>query len=273
MPKFTSQIKLYRKLRYRKGYGVHSPFIYNLITKVIEEKTPYYIFDEIEKFRNYLLTFKNGVGTVTTEAQHKNYGALLFRLVNFFKCRTVLQIKGSTGIMSLYLALASRSNCNCYILEENSYLLDAVKKVTEEEQIKNIHFMEGHYNENLAKLKTEISSFDLIFINEIADTAKIRELLGHSKSFIHKNSILIIDGINRNKEMKLFWKKIKNDSNTHVTIDLLALGIVFFEIKLHKQHYKNYFDYGKKQNLHKKRRRRLNFISRRKKSTKNKYPD
>ena len=28
---------MYRGIRYRKGFGVHSPFVFNLITKVIEE--------------------------------------------------------------------------------------------------------------------------------------------------------------------------------------------------------------------------------------------
>ena len=45
---------LYRCLRYRKGYGVHSPFVYNLITKVIEEKCSYYSFYDIELLRREL---------------------------------------------------------------------------------------------------------------------------------------------------------------------------------------------------------------------------
>jgi len=37
-------ILLYRGIRYRKGFGVHSPFVFNLITKVIEERCQYYSF-------------------------------------------------------------------------------------------------------------------------------------------------------------------------------------------------------------------------------------
>lgn len=41
---------LYRSIRYRKGFGVHSPFVFNLITKVIEEKCSYYSFYDIELY-------------------------------------------------------------------------------------------------------------------------------------------------------------------------------------------------------------------------------
>lgn len=50
---------LYRGIRYRKGFGVHSPFVFNLITKVIEEKCSYYSFYDIELLRKQLL-FREG---------------------------------------------------------------------------------------------------------------------------------------------------------------------------------------------------------------------
>ena len=45
-------ILLYRGIRYRKGFGVHSPFVFNLITKVIEERCQYYSFYDIELIRS-----------------------------------------------------------------------------------------------------------------------------------------------------------------------------------------------------------------------------
>jgi len=257
---------LYRKLRYRKGYGVHSPFTYNLITKVIEEKTPYYVFEDIENFRKELLN-KDGSLKIPTvkETQSKNYGALLFRLINFFKCRTVLQIGGSTGVMSLYLALPLRSSCDCYVVEERNDLLESVQTFATNRSLKNLHWMGGLDAENLRRLKQKIASFDFIFINAMGDSVKTRDALRLTETFVYPNTVMVIDNIHKDKSMKKLWQEVKNRENVRLTIDLLSLGLVFFNTKLHKQHYKNYFDDGKKQNLYKKRRRRFHFLSGRKK--------
>jgi predicted O-methyltransferase YrrM len=270
--KFSHNIKLYRKLRFRKGYGVHSPFTFNLITKVIEERAPFYVFDEIENFRNGLFKNKNTDTKHKIEAQHRNYGALLFRLVNWFKCRNVLQIRSFSGIMSLYLASA-RNNCTCFALEENVGLTESAERFAELQGLTNLHFFKGDYAENLAKLKKEISAFDLIFINHAGDAEKTAETISLTRTFCNEKTMLVIDGISCNKNMQALWQSLKNDSETRVTIDLYALGLVFFDKKLNKQNYKTYFDYGKKQNLHSKGRRRFHFFGWRRKNAKKQHKD
>ena len=270
--KFYSQIKLYRKFRFRKGYGVHSPFVYNLITKVIEEKTPYYVFEDIENFRKELLSKDSSLKVLTKqETQPKNYGALLFRLVNFFKCRNVLQIKSSTGLMSLYLAFPLRKNCECYALEERAGLSETVQTFAENHSLKNLYWMEGSYAESLQLVKQNTGSFDFIFINTMGNPEETREALGLVETFIHQDTVMVIDNIRKDKAMKMLWKEIKNRPDVRLTLDLLSLGLVFFNSRLHKQHYKNYFNDGKKQNLYQKRRRRFHLLSWRKKGFKSRY--
>ena len=41
-------ILFYRFLRHRKGFGVHSPFAFSFITKVIDERCGYYCYQDIE---------------------------------------------------------------------------------------------------------------------------------------------------------------------------------------------------------------------------------
>jgi predicted O-methyltransferase YrrM len=230
---------------------------------VIEEKMQFYVFDEIEKFRAGLVENKNN----HIETQHRNYGALLFRLAGYFDCRSVLQIRGYTGIMSLYLASASRK-CECYVLENDIPMTSAAKRYADLHKIDNLHFMEGNYTETLNKLKDTVDKFDFIFINYQGDADKTLEVISLVRSFIAEKTILVIDSISSNNQMKTLWHNVKHNDATKVTVDLFAVGIVFFMKKLNKQHYKSYFDYGKKQNLYPKRRRRFHFAGWRKKSAK-----
>ena len=124
---------LYRGIRYRKGFGVHSPFVFNLITKVIEEKCSYYSFYDIELLRKQLL-FREGEITypdrqnkgkrktrsigeiVKRESIRPKHGALLFRLTNYFKSKNILQIGTTMGLSTLYLT-SYATGLRCIALE------------------------------------------------------------------------------------------------------------------------------------------------------------
>lgn len=69
-----------RKLKHRKGFGVHSPFAYAIITEVIEEKIPYYAYASMQ--RRYDKKCDVPFKVVT----------LLFRLANRFRCRNIVII-------------------------------------------------------------------------------------------------------------------------------------------------------------------------------------
>ena len=254
-------IKLYRKIRFRKGYGVHSPFVYNLITKVIEEKSRYYAFEEIEKFRQQLL-HDDQLGAITSrETQSAAYGALLFRMVHYFKCRNIIEIGSSTGVMGLYLAMASRSRCNCWLLDERRDLAQGLRQFTLAHNLNKLQYIEGDYKESLMSLCAELPEVDLLFINHPPETCSIDELVQRCRTLIARQSILILNNIARNKEMRKVWQSLKRDSQSRVMLDLHALGIVFFNDRLPKRYYKAYFNYGKKQNFHQHRRQRLHFLS------------
>ena len=262
-------IKLYRKIRFRKGFGVHSPFVYNLITKVIEDKNVYYAFEEIENFRQQLLNDGELRPVTFRETQSAACGALLFRMVHFFKCRNVIEIGSSTGVMGLYLAMASRTRCNCWLLDERRGLAQKLKLFALAHNLHKLQYIEGDYQGSLTRLCSELPEVDLLFINHLPETHTVNELWHWCKPLINKQSILILDNINRNKEMQKLWQSLKHDPQSRVIIDLYAMGIVFFNDRLPKRYYKAYFNDRKKQNLHPHGRQRLHLIRWWKKSAKN----
>ena len=122
-----------------KGHGVHSPFVYDLITKVLNDDRSFYVFQPIEDCRKMLqqnkteITFQDfGAGSriekssvrsvatiATTSLKPKKYGQLLFRLVNYFSPNTILELGTSLGITSSYMASAN-SNAKLITMEGSS---------------------------------------------------------------------------------------------------------------------------------------------------------
>ena len=177
---------LYRCLRYRKGYGVHSPFVYNLITKVIEEKCSYYSFYDIELLRRELYyreevvtcpdrqhpgrTKQRQVGEIVyREAIKASHGALLFRLVNYFKSRHILQLGPNMGLSTLYLTSYAK-NLHCIALETVPEFA-VIARETFKRAHNPIDLRIGSYAELLPKALEDMEQVDFVYFNTLYEQA------------------------------------------------------------------------------------------------------
>lgn len=75
-----------RRFRHRCGYGVHSPFAFDLITRVIYEKAPYYKYKDLAEEEEKLAPEKG----VCWEYESRKVKRLLFRLVNYARPDTLV---------------------------------------------------------------------------------------------------------------------------------------------------------------------------------------
>ncbi len=87
-----------RRFRKRRGYGVHSPFAFNLITGVFFEKEAYYAYASLQKWR------KN-FPTTTLERNDR----LLFRLINEHQPKTGLIVGEGAEVPAEYLKSGCRT--------------------------------------------------------------------------------------------------------------------------------------------------------------------
>lgn len=246
-------VLLYRGLRYRRGYGVHSPFVFNLITKVIEERCSYYSFNDIELIRKQLL-FRDEVipcpkrgqtkrirsrkigDIVAREAIKPKHGALLFRLANYFKPQNILQVGTSVGLSTLYLT-SYATGLRCIALEENPELA-TVARISWEKAARNpIDLRTGDYRKLLPGALEELGTVDFVFFNALSEQPDNVWLFNECMKQAHEGSVFVFEGIKSNRKMRELWKHIGTLPDVTVTVDLYAMGIVFFNKKLHKRNY------------------------------------
>ena len=250
-------VLLYRGIRYSKGYGVHSPFVFNLITKVIEERCSYYSFYDIELIRKQLLFRDDSITypdrqqkrklrhrtigeIVEREAIKPKHGALLFRLTNYFKSQNILQLGPSMGLSTLYLT-SYAPGLRCIALENIPEFASIARIAFENAAHNPIDLRTGNYKELLPRALEDMGKVDFVFFNTIYEQQNNVWLFNECSKHVHDGSVFVFEGIKASRKMREFWKEVCAHPEVTVTVDLYSMGIVFFNKKLHKRDYIVYF--------------------------------
>lgn len=250
-------VLLYRGIRYRRGYGVHSPFVFNLITKVIEERCSYYSFSDIELIRKQLvfrddrITYpdwrqkgklrQRTIGEIVArEAIKPKHGALLFRLTNYFKSRNILQFGSSMGLSTLYLTSYS-THLNCIALESVPEFASIARVSFEKAAHNPIDLRVGGYMDLLPQALKDMERLDFVFFNTLYEQQNLLFLFEECLKHAHNETIFVFEGIKANRSMREFWQMLCKHSGITVTVDLYSIGLVFFNKSLHKRNYIVYF--------------------------------
>ena len=240
-----------------KGHGIHSPFVFEFVTRVLNDRSVYPDYAKVETLRDQLMTnrtvltvedFGAGSGftktnqrTVSSIAQNAaksgKLGQLLFRIVKFYKPSVVLELGTSLGITTSYLALA-KPDARVISFEGSNEIASVAKNNFRDLEIRNIQLIEGNFDDTLATALTQIASVDLVFIDGNHRKEPTERYFQQLLNKVNNDSILIFDDIHWSSEMEAAWKTIKNGPSVTCTIDLFFVGMAFFrkEFKA-KQHF------------------------------------
>ena len=258
MKKFNLAIKfLYYLLTSKNRHGIHSPFVYDLIDKIIYDKTPFQAFHKIEKIRKGLRNDKREIviedygagstvygsnrrkicGIIAHSVKSKKYAQLLFRIVKHFKSRTVLELGTSLGITTLYLA-EGQSNGKVYTIEGCPQIAAVAVETFKKAGMKNIQMINGEFENILPELLQQLPVLDVVFFD---GNHRKEATLAYFEMCIKKagnSSVFVFDDIYWSDEMEEAWKIIRAHPEVTVTIDLFSMGLVFFRKEQPRQHFR-----------------------------------
>lgn len=230
-----------------KGHGVHSPFVFDFITHVLNDKKNYESYDKIEKLRKQLqqdetvLTIEDfGAGSrvdshkkrkvsaiANTALKPKKFGQLLFRVVKYYQPKQILELGTSLGVTTSYLAAASE-NAQVITMEGASEVATVAKRNFDTLSLKNIHVIQGNFDNILPSVIKETDTIDLAFIDGNHRKEPTLQYFHQLLQVVNEHSILIFDDIHWSAEMEEAWEAIKKGSSVTLTIDLFFIGLVFF---------------------------------------------
>lgn len=236
---------------------MHSPFVFDFIVNVLNDKKQRACYDEIEMRRKLLLkdnsvievedfgagssvikTNKRRVDKVASSSlKSKKYAQLLHRMVEYYQPKNIIELGTSFGITTSYL---SKGNPSATIdtFEGAASIANIAQTTFQQLGLKNIHLHQGDFSKTLNPFLQSVDSVDFAFVDGNHRKEPTIEYFHQLLKKHNDHSIFIFDDIHWSAEMEEAWQYINANTKVTLSIDLFFIGIVFFrnDFKV-KQHF------------------------------------
>jgi predicted O-methyltransferase YrrM len=252
------QIKSYIKFLWhsKNEHAVHSPFVFNLLTKCFYDKKFKSEYIVLKNYRYQLLQNKNtilvtdfGAGSRVFKSNARQIAQiaktagispkraeLLFRITNYFQPNSILEIGTSLGLATSALSLGNP--------KASIITLEGCPETAKQAQLQLQKFSRNN-------VESVVTEFEKYFKNSQPSTINHQLIYfdgNHSKKAtldyfelllptITNETVWIFDDIHWSAEMEEAWEIIKNHPRVTVSIDTFQWGLVFFRYEQLKQHF------------------------------------
>lgn len=241
-------------------HGVHSPFVYQLLTQIISDKKQYPTYKQVEGLRKHLrsnakeLTLEDfGAGSkhggsykrtiaeiAKTSAKPAKYAKLLYRLCQFHQPKYMLELGTSLGVSSAYQALgaSTQNTINFITLEGSEQVAEQAKLNFKSLAIEDkIQVGVGNFDDTLDEYLKQLPQLDYVFFDGNHRYQPTVNYFEKCLPLAHEETLFIFDDIRWSDEMEQAWEEIKQHSDVTLTIDLFFIGLVYFKKGKAKQHF------------------------------------
>jgi len=238
-----------------KGHGIHSPFVYEFVTEILNDRGMYYPFTAIEGLRSALekdrrkimvedygktpaVNKETAISAIAQRAlSSKKFGRLLFRIANFYQPKTIIELGTSLGISGAYLASANPDS-HLISLEGSASVAEIAKENFSKLGLQPVRQITGNFDERLKQVLQSAPPADLVYID---GNHRKEPLLNYFHQLMQKKSreaVFILHDIHWSKGMEEGWQMIKDHEEVMLTIDLFSAALIFFRDQFRvKQHF------------------------------------
>lgn len=247
-------------------HGLHSPFVFDLYRNIIKKDSVSTDFDRIEGIRQQMLRSREkirvtdyGAGSkvnaspvreVRDIAQHSKksarLGRLFYRLIEHFSYESIFDLGTSLGLTTLYLTVNSKAQVTTFegcpetakIANRNfEQYAEGSLQETKGNQKSEIKTIVGNLDEVLGAQVNAVPKIDFAFFDANHRYEPTVQYFETCLQKAHNDSLFVFDDIHWSAEMEAAWAYIKAHPSVTVTIDLFAVGLVFFRKEQPKQHF------------------------------------
>lgn len=225
-----------------------SPFLTHFAKKVLEDKRDFYAFKDIEMLRKLLLkdnTVLNindyGAGSLVNNQKQRSvrslvqysatmplYCRFLFRIIEEYKPKTLLELGTSVGISTLYQSRAA-INSHFITIEGDAGIAEVAHRNFQRMRANNIQQLVGTFEDKLDDALKNLEHLDYAFIDGNHREKPTIEYFEKCLAYAHEGSIFVFDDIHWTEGMHDAWQYISCHPRVSVSIDMYYFGVVFLK--------------------------------------------
>ncbi len=240
----------------KNEHGVHSPFVFNFVTKCLYDKKFYPEYLVLKNYRKALLDNNNfievtdfGAGSRVFKSNKRqickiaktagisiNRSEMLFRIVQYFQPKSILEIGTSLGLATVALALGNKM-ANIISLEGCPNTLMESKLQFQKFNLNSVDFVNTEFSSYFKTSNQQPTTNNFIYFDGNHSQKATLDYFELLLPTISNDSVWIFDDIHWSSDMENAWEMIKNHPKVTVTIDTFQWGIVFFRPEQHKEHF------------------------------------
>ena len=232
--------------RHRKGHGLHSPFVFHLVSEVFRNKISPDIVLMVEKTREKMISdqrsikvrdlgsgsarMKTSIRKVSEIARYsavsEKYGILLSNLAAEFGRPAIIELGTSLGISTMYMAASCPGTC-VYTIEGCPETSAIAEMNFREAGLNNIAALNGSFGEQLAEVLRGAEKPGLIFIDGDHRKGPLMSYFSQVAENSSANTLVVIDDIHSSHDMEEAWDELRIHEKVTFSVDIFRMGLLF----------------------------------------------
>ena len=243
-----SRLAYLKRARHRGGHGIHSPFLFRLITSVVEDKRRIPEYRLFKRLKNRALDLLGEITDPSLAEAYElfslapgnpkqfykkvelplRYSTVVFRLIRDFKPAAILNYGPTLGINPAVMATANKESQVCLVVSDQLSELFCTE-LFKDFPNPNIRFSS---DDAMKQINPGFIVINYPFNPDLSGEIVHRHLTRNGD-----DDVLIIRGIHESQEMEDLWLELIANVNVRVSLDLFEIGIALFRKGLQKENF------------------------------------
>lgn len=238
-----------------KGFGIHSPFAFGFVLKVLRERNPYYAYSNLESLRKLVISHTRHHFRHPRIISLKN-AKIIFRVANYFNPLNVLQVGTSYGVSTVSV-LSVSGKSHIYLCEPNLADYPVTANVLAEYSTRISHFTDveagiAAYEAAMAisRKNSGVAGQDenvdwrkapFVLVNNIADEREYAEVSAFLSSLLKAEAVVVMRNLARSERVRLLWSKFCAEATFGMSFSNDKLAVFVVNRKLPRQDFSIWF--------------------------------